>query len=121
MNDYPDAVLSEKLERCNAILCRLFLGSEIVFLWGKGIFSDDYMLSIHNHRNERLGFLKMSMIWERSTDNCNIHSLQLYRSFIYQVDFSGKGFSWFNEGGYKKPEYYQEIEAALKEIWDILP
>ena len=120
MNDYLDAVLSEKLDSCKPILYRLFPGSEIVFLWRKEIFSDDYMLSVHNHQHERLGFLKVSMVWEKFTDNCNIHSLQLYKDFTYQVDFSGKGFSWFNEGKYKKPENYQEIEAVLKEIWDIL-
>lgn len=122
MNDYLDAVLAEKIESCNAILYRLFPDTEIVFLWGKEIFSDDYFLSIHNHHHERLGYLKVSMVWERFTDNCTINSLQLFRDFAYQVDFGGKGFgfSWFSGKNYKKPDNYQEIEAVLTEIWDIL-
>ena len=131
---YIDAVLAEKLDSCKPILFKLFPNSEIEILLREleNEYHNDYILSIHDQKKNRLGYLEVSLIWRENpslisialhedfSDNRNIHSLQLYRDFTYQVEFSGKGFSWFREGKYKKPENYQEIEAVLKEIWDIL-
>lgn len=115
MNDY----LAEKFKAFKPILYRLFPNSEIEFLFREDIFWDDYFLSIHNIDNRRLGYLKISLAW-KNNENKTLFSLQLFRDFTYQVDYFGKGFSWFKEGRYTKPDNYQEIENILKEIWDIL-
>ena len=119
MNDLNND-FKEKIEACNAILCRLCPDSDVVVIWTREIFSDNYILSIHNHNHERLAYLKISMIREELTDNLIIHSIQLYKDFVYQVDFGGENFGWFLNDSYTKPDNYQEIKDILKQIWNII-
>lgn len=115
---YIHADLKEKLEACKPILFKLFPNSEIEILLREldHEYHNDYILSIHDQKKNRLGYLEISLIWD---DFPTLISIMLHEDFSYSSRYSGKNFIR-ETGRYTRRKNWEEVESILREIWDIL-
>ena len=115
---YIDTGLKRKLDSCKPILFKLFPNSEIEILLREldNKYHSEYILSIHDQKKNRLGYLEVSLAWRRVP---NLVSILLHEDFCYSILFAGKAFVR-ETGEYTRRKNWEEIENILKEIWDIL-
>lgn len=115
---YIQADFKEKLQACKPILFKLFPNSEIEFLLREleNEYQNDYILSIHDQKKNRLGYLEVSLVW---SENPSLISIALHEDFSHSILFNGKAFMR-ETGKYTRRKNWEEIENILKELWDIL-